>query len=102
MSLPAYRINAALLASLHRRGLTVEKLARLAATGRCHATQVLANKPGRGFLTRRRMAPHLTSEERALIGWSASGDLVHMERSNTPILDSFRRNNPPDLNSQNQ
>lgn len=100
MSRPAYRINPALLESLHRRGLTVEGLAQLARTGRCHATQVLANKPGRGFLTRRRLAPHLTPEERSLVGWSEAGDVLHVERSTTPILDSFRRNNPPDQHSQ--
>jgi len=92
MSRPVYRIPAKVLSLLHARGVTVEQLAARAGTGRAHATQVMANKPGRGHHTRPRLAPLLTAEERALLGWSEDGRLhpSHMERS-TPILDTFRR-----------
>ena len=55
--------------SLHGRGLDQKKLATLAGTGRSHLCQVLANKSGRGHLTRRRLFPHLTTEEVRLLGW---------------------------------
>lgn len=66
--------------------MTVEKLAAQCLTGRAHTTQVLANKPGRGHLTRKRLAPWLTCIELALLGWGADGRLMscgqfHEERS---------------------
>lgn len=63
-------MNWLLYQSLHSRGLTQAKLAALAGTGRAHLCQVLANKPGRGHLTRRRLFPHLTQKEVELLGWS--------------------------------
>ena len=91
MSRPRFRIHPKVLSLLHDRGLTVEALARQAGTGRAHATQVLANKPGRGHLTRRRLATLLTPAELALLHWAPDGTpLFHAERS-IP----FRRENPP-------
>ena len=59
-----------LLELLKERGLTVTRLARLAGTGRAHCSEVLANKPGHGHLTRRRLFPHLTEEEVRTLGWT--------------------------------
>ena len=69
MSTPRHRISPKFLSLIHARGLTVEALARLAQSGRCHVTQVLANKPGRGHLTRRRLAPYLSNDEIKALGW---------------------------------
>lgn len=79
---PKFRINAKFLSLLHERGLTVERLAEFAKSGRAHVTQVLANVPGRGNLTRPKLVPHLTADELALLGWNARGEVLHMERSN--------------------
>jgi hypothetical protein len=76
MSAPQYRIAPKLIASLHERGETVQSLAQKAGTGRCHATQVLANKPGRGHLTRRKLAPLLTFSELELLGWNLNGTIA--------------------------
>lgn len=54
---------------LHKRGMTQTKLALLAGVGRCSLSQVMANKPGRGKYTRRRLLPHLTHREVILLGW---------------------------------
>ena len=56
---------------MHGRGMTQTKLARLAGVGRCALSQVLANKPGRGKFTRRRLLPYLSHTEIALLGWEA-------------------------------
>jgi hypothetical protein len=88
MSAPLYRIHPKVISLLHERGLTVEQLAAQAQSGRCHVTQVLANKPGRGFLTRKRLAPLLTERERALLGWSAVGDLAKSATGNVPAKNS--------------
>lgn len=86
MSAPRYRIPAKLLSLLHERGETVESLARQAGTGRAHANQVMANKPGRGYITRRKLAEFLKPEELQLLGWDSLGRrLIRsflMERSN--------------------
>lgn len=73
MSAPKYRIPAKVIASLHERRLTVQELARRIHSGRAHVSQVLANKPGRGYRTRRKLADHLLSTELALLGWDALG-----------------------------
>lgn len=87
MSRPVYRIAPKVLALLHERGETVASLAAKAGTGRAHASQVLANKPGRGHHTRRRLTAFLTAEELALLGWSLGGAPLHpfpVERSESP------------------
>lgn len=57
--------------SLKKRGLSQTALARLAGVGRCHLSQVLANVPGRGGHTRRKLFPHLTEDEILMLGWGA-------------------------------
>lgn len=76
MSSPRHRIHPKGIALLHERGETVASLAARAGTGRAHATQVLANKPGRGHWTRKRLVPLLQPAELVLLGW------FHAERSN--------------------
>jgi hypothetical protein len=78
MSTPRYRIHPKVISLLHERGVTVERLAALAGTGRAHATQVLANKPGRGYRTRARLAGFLTLRELDLLGWEEVGQLPPM------------------------
>lgn len=84
MSRPLHRIPPKVLALLHDRGETVETLARKARSGRAHVTQVLANKPGRGHHTRRRLAEFLTAEELALVGWSLAGVPLRASTWNVP------------------
>lgn len=71
-----HRIHPLVLQSLHDRRLTVDALALAVQSGRAHVTQVMANKPGRGHHTRRRLAPLLTELELYLQGWRADGALV--------------------------
>lgn len=61
---------------LRRRGVTVVSLAEKAGVGRSALTQILAGTPGRGGLTRRKIAPHLDAEELSLLGWDRTGKLV--------------------------
>jgi hypothetical protein len=68
--------NRALLRSLDTRGETAATLARRIQSSRSHVSQVLANKTGIGGHTRRKLAPLLTAEERALAGWDERGDLI--------------------------
>ncbi len=72
MSAPRYRIHPKVISLLHERGMTVEKLAAAILSGRAHVTQVMANKPGRGGQTRRKLNPLLTTAERELLGWENS------------------------------
>jgi hypothetical protein len=73
MSAPRYRIHPKLLSLLHERGETVASIARQAGTGRAHANQVMANKPGRGYITRCKLAQFLKPEELQILGWDALG-----------------------------
>lgn len=74
---------------LKRRGLNLTRLAALAGVSRTHLSEALAGKPGRGGINRRKIACHLTAEERAFLGWSADermeksvphGTAFHVER----------------------
>jgi hypothetical protein len=82
--------NAAFYARLHARGLTAAALAAAIGSSRAHVTLVLGNTPGRGGLTRRKLAPLLTEAERELLGWSVAGALVERSTRKTPLLDRFR------------
>ena len=87
--------NYRLMALLHDRGLNHTILAERIGSSRSHVCQVLLNKAGRGYRTRKKLAPLLTPFERHLLGWSDDGRLFHGESSNskktpTPILDTFR------------
>lgn len=62
--------NAAFIDSLRARGLTQAALASAIGSSRAHVCLVLNNTPGRGRLTRKKLAPLLTPSERALLGWS--------------------------------
>lgn len=86
MSAPRYRIPAKVIALLHERGETVESIARKVGSGRAHVTQVLANKPGRGHHTRRRLTEFLKAEELALLGWSLGGVPLNGSTRNVPNL----------------
>ena len=77
-------MNWKLYRSLHSRGLTQVKLAELTGTGRAHLCQVLANKPGRGHWTRRRLFPHLTLREVILLGWKNEYRRWSSTRNNVP------------------
>jgi hypothetical protein len=55
--------------------MTTTLLAALAGVGRCHLCQVINNVPGRGGKTRRRLFPHLTSEEIKALGWEREYEL---------------------------
>lgn len=61
---------------LHERGLTQADLARVAGSHRSHVNQTLNNVPGRGPFTRKKLAPYLTTAERAALGWDEHGHLV--------------------------
>lgn len=60
---------------LRQRRMNVSRLAEQAGVSRCHLSEALANKPlpqggVRGGVIRKRVAPLLTAEELALLGWS--------------------------------
>lgn len=63
--------------------MNVTKLAKMATVGRCHLEQVLANVPGRGLYTRRRLFPYLTAEEVRLLGWGEEYDRWRTEQGST-------------------
>lgn len=73
--------NAPLAASLHLRGLTQQGLADRIGNSRAHVCQVLSGVPGRGYRTRKKLAPWLTERERAMLGWDDQGRVFHMEGS---------------------
>jgi hypothetical protein len=50
--------------------MTTSELARRIGSSRAHVCQVIANVPGRGIWTRRRLFPHLTQKEVKALGWS--------------------------------
>lgn len=60
--------------SLHARGVTQTSLAAATGSGRAHLSEVLANKPGHGCFTRRRLFPFLTAKEVRLLGWQEEFD----------------------------
>jgi hypothetical protein len=66
--------------SIHGRGETVETLAVKIHSSRSHVNQVLANKPGRGGQTRKKLIPLLTDEEIAALGW----EKFHTAQSSNP------------------
>lgn len=66
--------NYALHRSLHARGWTTTKLAARLGTSRSQVSQTLNNDPGRGYRTRGKLAPLLTPDELALVGWDAQGN----------------------------
>jgi transcriptional regulator with XRE-family HTH domain len=59
---------------LHERGMTTEKLAAALQTSHSHISQVINGT--RGAHSRKHMAPLLTAEERALLGWNERGEIV--------------------------
>lgn len=65
---------------LHRRHLTVEQLAEAIGSERSHLVRVLRRYPSRGGNTRRRLAPLLTADELAALGWDADGRIVRGQR----------------------
>ena len=73
-----------MLALLHERGLTHKKIAAAIGSSRAHVCLVLRNTPGRGHQTRRKIAPLLTERERALLGWTASGQTMFPVESSNP------------------
>lgn len=70
-----------ILLKLKHRGLRVKDLAEQARVSRCHLSEVLQNKPGRGGQTRRRVAPLLLPEELALLGWDENGRMKGPSRT---------------------
>jgi len=60
---------------LHRRKMTINRLAKLAGVGRSHLSQVLNGVKGRGGQTRRKVAPLLTAEELTKLGWDHDGNV---------------------------
>ena len=65
--------------ALRAQGLTVTKLAEQFSIGRSHLSQVLANKPGRGGQTRRKIARYLPPVALQLLGWDVRGNLITTE-----------------------
>ena len=64
MNWPLYR-------SLHARGLTQARLAKLTGINRSVLARILTNEPGRGKETRQKLFPHLLRSEVELLGWQA-------------------------------
>lgn len=73
--------NAPFIASLRARGMRQEDLARRIGSSRAHVCLVLNGVTGRGFQTRKKLAPHLTARELELLGWNARGEVFHVECS---------------------
>lgn len=75
---------------LAERGWTQAKLAAAIGSSRAHVSLVLNNTPGRGYRTRKKLAPLLTARELDLLGWDAIGQLrgkghVEVEAYDTPF-----------------
>ena len=68
--------NPALIQSLKARGLSVTKLAKMAGVTHSQASLTLNNTPGRGYRTRPKLAPWLSTEELRLVGWDDEGRRV--------------------------
>jgi hypothetical protein len=67
--------NYELLRSLHFRGETTTTLAQKIGSCQSHVSQTLANDPGRGARTRRKLARLLTPEELVMAGWNEDGSM---------------------------
>lgn len=76
---------------LSKRGLNQAGLAAAVHCGRCHLSQVLANVPGRGGQTRRKLAywivlqcgpdgPEMLKE----LGWDEEGNVLECSTGNVP------------------
>jgi len=59
--------------------LTIATLARRIGSSYAHVNRVLANAPGRGHQTRRKLAPLLSEPVLRELGWDKSGALVPRE-----------------------
>ena len=66
--------NWPLYQSLRGRGESLKTLAEKSKVASTTISMVFAGK--RGACSRKHIAPHLTANELALLGWSASGELV--------------------------
>ncbi len=87
---------------LRERGISQEKLARAICSSRPHVCQVMANRPGRGGQTRRKLcalklddvpgvaiidglsfteAPALSDRILSELGWNRSGEIVAPRRT---------------------
>lgn len=77
--------NIPLMMALKARGLSVSKLAALIGGSHCRVSQTLNNVPGRGYLTRPKLAKLLTPNELALVGWDSAGNQIpkQVEQSST-------------------
>lgn len=62
---------------LHARKMNTTKLAALIQSGRAHVTDVINNRPGHGYRTRRKLVPHLTDAEIAALGWDFADERKH-------------------------
>lgn len=76
-------LNGPLIASFRERGVRQEDFAEAISSSRAHVCQVLNGVAGRGGRTRKKLAPLLTERERALLGWTADGQLFPVECSNS-------------------
>lgn len=68
--------NYELYRSLHARGETTSSLAAKILSSHGHVSMTLNNTPGRGALTRRKLARLLTAEELKCVGWDSTGNIV--------------------------
>ena len=67
--------NRQLHQSLRLRQQSTTTLAAAIQSCRTQVCQVLNNTPGRGHVTRKKLAPLLTHSERELAGWNLDGTL---------------------------
>lgn len=65
--------NIPLMMALKGRGMSVNKLAEAVGISHSRVSQTLNNIPGRGYLTRPKLARLLTPDELALVGWDSEG-----------------------------
>lgn len=70
-------MNPLLKDSFRRRRITQQQLADKIFSSRSHVSQVLNNKPGRGYQTRHKLAHYLTNEELQILGWN----MFHVEEN---------------------
>jgi transcriptional regulator with XRE-family HTH domain len=81
---------------MRRRGITQEKLAAMILSSRAHVSEVLANKPRHGRLTRPKLAGlreidsgawTLTDEMLQELGWDRAGRLLAAgSTENVPVV----------------
>lgn len=84
---------------LRARRLTLTSLALLAGCGRSHLSQVVNGHPGRGGLTRRKVARHLRPEELAALGWDSMGRRKDPPSGNAPLRPMFHVGRTPEPSS---